>query len=954
MQNIIEKTLQENIKNQNSVFVFPTEIAATMWADRATLITDCSAVAMERFLAWDKFKGEAVRSENQNKNSIPSMMRFIFASNLIAENSENPFFKSLISPDFAKCYGGFTNWIVLILPKLGLWKEYFDKSDGTKDDEDKDLLILYEKYSSFLNKFNFFDPAWEKPPFKNNGKHYFVFFPEINSDWEEYKKILESSKEFITLINVPSDNENIEGEVKFFKNARIEIKNIASVVRKMHEENKIEWQAMAVSVPDMDLYGPYIDREFDLLEIPHVARFSRPLSKTSVGNFFTQIQECNNSKNSFDSIKNLLLNNELPWKDGQIIQKLISFGMENHCICSFVDSEKNELKDIWIESFADSQFKDFEVENFYKKLNLHLKKFARAQNFADVRKAYFAFRNNFFEMTNCSEKSDNILSRCIATLGEMIDLEQNFNCTVPSPFNFFVEQLGKTKYLEQAKNGGVQIYQYKNAACAPFDCHFIVDSSQSSLSVLYKDFSFLNENKRRKLLNRDETNVSDKFVQLYQLNSLKNAAYFTCSERTLDGYSQPVSYLKVNNLLKETDEEKLFPDNSYNAERNWFYGESDVEFPAKVTETQSDSFKNWFNLQKKQDFESQNACRIVNELGLKKDENGKTEPVFVSASLLKKFYDCPRKWLFDSKNLKLKEKDDVAVLIDQYASGNLYHKIMEIYCQTLLQNKMPIEIFIDEDDTKKLDEKYIEILKNAIDEAIVFEGTGNEKNCYLKKELLKTTKKSIYDTIYQFVVYFSTIFNNCDVIKTEGKLNYTDNELNYVFTGRLDCLLQCRKSVQYFLVDFKNSKTAIPADNLYFDEENYEEQKKAVGAEIPLEEQDLMDFQIPAYVFLLEKQENIRIKNAAFIPFKLDAGSKIVPVFGEAIASRSAETKKEIPDYDEFMVNVSKMKECVKNYVQKIQTGDFSLNPGVQNFEKCISCDFNSICRKTFNVSKHE
>ncbi len=953
MQNIIETTLKENIKNQDAVFVFPTEIAASMWADRATFVTQCSAVAMERFLAWDKFKGEAVRSENQNKNSIPSMMRSIFVSNLIAENAENPFFKSLISPKYAKCSGGFTDWIASILPKLALWKEYFDKGDGTKDEEDEDLLILYEKYSSFLNKFNFFDPAWEKPPFKSNGKHYFIFFPEINSDWEEYKKILESSKEFITLINVPSVNENDEGEVKFFKNARIEIKNVAGIVRKMHEENKIEWQAMAVSVQNMDLYGPYLDREFDLLEIPHVARFSRPLSKTSAGNFFTQIQECNNSKNSFGAIKNLLLNTELPWKNGEIIQKLILFGQENHCICSFVDSEKNELKDVWIESFKDTQFKDYEVEKFYKDLNIHLKNFARAENFVELRKAYFAFRNYFFEMSNCSEKTNNILSRCIATLGEMIDLEQNFNCKVPSPFNFFVEQLGKTKYLEQAKNGGVQIYQYKNAACAPFDCHFIVDSSQSSLSVLYKDFSFLNENKRRKLLNRDETNVSDKFVQLYQLNSLKNPAYFTCAEKTLDGYSQPVSYLNVNNLLRETDEDKLYSCNYYNAERKWFSGESSGEFPDTITESQSVSFKNWIELQQKEDILNQKTCEVVNSLGSKKDENGNFEPVWVSTSMLKKFYDCPRKWLFDSKDLNLKEKDDAAVLIDQYASGNLYHKIMEIYCQKLLENKWPIEISIDKDDIKTLDQKYIEILKMAVDEAIVFDGTGNEKNCYLKKELLKTTKKSIYDTIYQFVVYFSTIFNNCDVIKTEGKLRYEDKELNYIFNGRLDCLLQCRKSGQYFLVDFKNSKSSIPEKNLYFDEENYMQQVIETGAEIPLEEQDLMDFQMPSYVFLLEKQENIKIKNAAFIPFKLDTTSKIVPVFGDSMEMRS-ETKKTIPDYDEFMVNVSKMQECVENYVQKIRAGDFSLNPKVQNFEKCLSCDFNSICRKTFNVAKHD
>lgn len=79
-----------------------------------------------------------------------------------------------------------------------------------------------------------------------------------------------------------------------------------------------------------------------------------------------------------------------------------------------------------------------------------------------------------------------------------------------------------------------------------------------------------------------------------------------------------------------------------------------------------------------------------------------------------------------------------------------------------------------------------------------------------------------------------------------------------------------------------------------------------------------MDFQMPSYVFLLEKQENIKIKNAAFIPFKLDSSSKIVPVFGESMARRSG-LNKEIPDYDDFMLNVSKMQECVKNYVQKFK-----------------------------------
>ena len=257
-ENIVEKILKENIKNQDTVFVFPTEIAASLWADRSIFVTDCQAVALERFLAWDKFKGEAVRSENQNKISVPSTMRQIFVSRLIEQNAEKPFFKSLISEKYSKTAESFSTWIASILPKLGMWKEYFEKNSSQKDAEDQDLLVLYEKYTEFLNKYGFFDPAWEKPPFKSNGKHYFIFFPEINSDWEEYKFILESTKEFITLVNVPDfseENNFNKSEVKFFNNSRVELKNIANKIFELHHQKKIDWQSMAISVPDMELYG---------------------------------------------------------------------------------------------------------------------------------------------------------------------------------------------------------------------------------------------------------------------------------------------------------------------------------------------------------------------------------------------------------------------------------------------------------------------------------------------------------------------------------------------------------------------------------------------------------------------------------------------------------------------------------------------------------------------------
>ena len=78
MENIIEETLKANIKNVNNRFVFPTQMAADLWADRATLTCGVTAVAMERFMAWDDFKGNSIKSKQKNRKSIPSVMRTVF------------------------------------------------------------------------------------------------------------------------------------------------------------------------------------------------------------------------------------------------------------------------------------------------------------------------------------------------------------------------------------------------------------------------------------------------------------------------------------------------------------------------------------------------------------------------------------------------------------------------------------------------------------------------------------------------------------------------------------------------------------------------------------------------------------------------------------------------------------------------------------------------------------
>ena len=920
--NLIEITLKENIKNPKAIFVFPTQTAAELWSDKIIFISDVSAVAMNRFLAWDTFKGQSIKSMHQNKTSIPSAMRQIFAANLISQNAQNPFLKNLIIPEYAKTAAGFTNWICSLLPSLKNWKTKFENNHQNPDDEDLDLLTLYEKYSNFLEKNNFFDPAWETPPFQKDGNKYFIFFPEILSDYSEYEAILKSSED-ISIINIPNDYNQI-ADVQFFSNSRIELKNIADFCRKIHEDknNPISWDDIAISVPNMETYGLYLDRELTLAQIPHLMRYAKPLSSVGAGGLFNQLKQCANSNFSYNSITALILNSELPWKDKNAIKQLIEFGKNNHCICSF--TYNNELIDVWEASFKENPKEEI-AHNFYKILKKDIQNLNNSKTFSEVRDRYFNLRNDLFDMNQCSKQADLILSRCISELSSLLDLEEDFPeiCKVASPFDFFTNYISDINYLAQSDERGIQIYPYKLAAASPFGCHIILDSSQSSLSIVYKQLSFLRDDKRINLLGHDDPNVTEKFIALYTMNSYNHPVYFTAANKTFDAYSQTCSYLNEIDLRKETDDFKLFGSNSYKIEENWLLN-PDSEFPQKITEIQKNGLENWKFIQNltNSDENLENSREFVRNFV-------NSHRLKLSTSQLKKFKNCPRSWLFESQ-LNLKEENNVAVLMDYYQMGNLYHKIFELYLKNL--NGKPIHIEHDKDGLPTdLPNEYKKILEKSITDAI-----NDFKNPYLTKQILSTTRPALESIIYDSVKKFSYTFDGCILENSEGEFEYLDKSKDYDCQGRIDCLLKDPSDNETILIDFKSSASSIP-DNTFLNKDDPD---------------TLPDFQMPMYIYLMRNQQKpVIVDNACF--YDVTKGSCSI-VFGKNLGQRLGKVPDKIPEKEDFEDTIKFLLDYMDEMVHRIQIGDFAPDPEIQDYSFCRACAHNNICRNTFNVGKRD
>lgn len=933
-ENQIEKLLLENIKNQAAFFVFPTQTSADLWADKIVLTSEIKAVAMERFLVWDKFKSSSIRSRQLQKKSVPSAMRSIFISNLIELNAQKPFLKNLIVPEYAKSASGFTNWLTSLLPPLFTWKKHFQEANIQPDPEDLDLLELYRRYKEFLDSNNLFDPAWETPPFVPDGNHYFIFFPEILSDYAEYESILENSPESITVVHLSGEILAQKPQaVHFMKNSRQEIRAICLYLRKLHNEKAIQWNEIAVNVPDIESYGPYLERDFRLYQIPFVSRNAVSLDSTGTGNFFAQLLNCRQQNFSFESIKNLLLNNCLPWKKEIPIFGLIEFGKENNCVCSF--EYQDEKIDVWNKSFQNpKEHPDEQARLFYGDLKKYVNSLVNSKTFSEIRKNYFIFRDCFFDMSLCTEDSDNILSRCITELSVLIELEKSYGFSLSSPFDFYSTYLSGIKYLAQTSQRGVQILPYKLASCAPFKAQVVLDASQSGISVVYRQLSFLRDDKRKILLDgKDDPDVSELFVKLYEMNSTEVPVFFTCASKTFTGYAQSSSYLAELEL--ENDESlKNLLENDFYIEEKKFLLNPEGNFPDEITLTEKNGIDFWKKSQKFQEPDISESIKIEKN----KISAGKIfspdKKIQISSTTLKKFFTCPRLWAIEETG-NLSEQNNEAEIADHRTLGNLYHKIFELFCTELKGRNLPLHVEND-----RLSENYMEILLSNIESALV-----SEKNSYLTKELLKTTKPSVIKTAVNAVSTFSKIFQGCTIFATEEKYSFTDEEKNCIFNGRIDCLLLDPSSAELFLVDFKSFSSAIP-ENIF-----YEENSGGVAEEFP-------DFQMPMYLHLLQNQKKpANVENCCFFNV---TKAETTQVFGEALASRvallkpNARKSRNVRTAEDFSLTMEKFKEAAELFIQRIQDGDFSVSDETQNFETCGKCRCKALCRRTFNVSRQK
>ena len=917
------------IKNQTSRFVFPSETAASLWSQKICGFTGERSIALKRFIAWDRFKEEVVRSELQDKEPVSSVIRKLFTERLIKQNALRPFFRALIPPEYAAEGRVFSASIAALLPSLGFWEKRLREAEEEADDEDQDLALLKAEYAQFLEQENLFEPSWERPPLRDREHQYYIFFPEAMEDFTEYESLL-CAEPSIHIVRLEAGD--APGELYRFDSAREEIRRAVLEIRRFHEEAGIPFEDMAISLPGLSEAEPYLLRELSLYNIPARRRAGKPLAEFGTGKLFTLINSCVSSSFSFASVKSLLLNEQLPWRFPQWNRELIDFGIQNNCVSPYRDHGRPV--DIWLEAFRNSP-REERLRRYYQGLKDGLSAMTAARSFSEIRRRYFAFRGGawardqpvdsgrfpgFLSRDACSPEGDAALARCIEELSALIQLEADYPGLVPpSPFAFYLSILQEKQYVPQQERSGVNIFPYRVAAAAPFACHFVLNASQNAATVLYQPLKFLRQDKRKRLKVID-ADASAAFFSLYwgcgAADALECRSHLriSASERTFSGWAIPHSFFA--NPLDAPGGDAPDP---FRRERAWWADRDTAEFPPRIFPIQKEGFERWsgalagqpqeyYQLLQAPFPESLPAAALLRErLGAVqiRRREGAGELIKVSATDLTGFFSCPASWLY-GKIWGLTPFAPDAKLLDDASLGLLYHAILK----TLFERIREADRFFTPAHLEQYRCWVEEITREAAQAYPAFQGP-------LAVPLLVSQSRAIARRLRLLLNAEAEYFAGYAVADLEAPLEAVQGAA--LLNGRIDRVSVSPDDVPVIL-DYKTNAYPSKKDSSAVD--------GVIG-----------DFQMPMYVRLYEETRRQSVGGAFFFSInKRDIGAVIGSPGGKRGQSRE--------DYGPAL-------EALEGYICRFCAALKRLNfaPEEISVQDCAACVYKTVCRTAYSLN---
>jgi len=887
----VENLINREINKRESFFVFPSELVASFWM-RKVISQGTKAVLSDRFLSWDRFK-EKTFALNMSSTPVNKHIRTLFASSLLEENKrKGDLFKGIIRPEYSKGSDSFLSWITSILTEVKSFRENnLLKDIPLSDAIREDLDFLYTRYMKFLDDKDMFEPSWIQAKIEDIEDNYFLFFPNVIDDFKEFSNDLEKSDK-VHLIN--PDIISLS-EIKSYNSSTRELKDLLNKIGLLIDKG-VRVQDIAITLPDMKGWRVSLEAEADLRSIPLDFRQGKSLSEYPGGKLFHIILDSEKSGFSLSSMKQMLLNNLIPWKDKEITRKLFDFGMRYHCFRNY-RLQGREI-DVWENALVRS--KESELLLFYQKLKSGIGSISAGGNFTEIKKSVQMFISIFLDTTQWKPGILREFQFCLNTLNDLEDasakagdLEYGSSCDI------WLSAINDRIYVKRSETTGINVFPYRVAAGASFLWHFIPGLSQNAATVVKSKYLFLKDN-HRKLISGLESDFTDPFLELYNISG-KNVV-FSFSPDSYSGPALPPSrFVLEKSVVSQNDNSDTIED-KYILELGYWSGKNPLPskiFPvmrkgAKFSE--ASIFRKKTIDYTKDVLSNQRIHKAVTE-GLINERGN----LHISPSSLDQFTNCPYLFLFQ-RGFGVKESDYKEVFIDHPVFGQLIHECFDSFFKYVDGSSSKFSLSL-------LDEYKVEM--NEIIDSVFnrYKALGKDFITPVWNYCREFTKNKLIS----FIGVEAVQFPEFRLAAAEKKYTHVLADKKIELSGRID------------RVSFKGDKTAII---------DYKKKNHLKKADLKPDGDGPSTFQIPFYTYLVEKS-GLKVSSASYYDV---TNCKYDHVY-------NPELKKSWCSEEDMELLIYQLEKSVNLMDERIKKGDYTIP-----FDGCESCSFRRICRTKYHV----
>lgn len=672
--------LEDRLVHSNGVLVFPSEIAAAFWRRRILSATARSAIRADRVLSWDAFK-ERYFGRRQRLRPVNNLQRTIFALDFLESHTAVPELRLVVPPAYAHESRRFLTNVRAVLPVLPRLQAVCEQIP----DLSADLAVIRRRYDEFLSESGCFEPSWLGVGAPDVIRRHTIVFPELIEDFTEFASPLESSAlvDFITLNGLSADDGTV---LRRFRDSRREIDAVFDQLETLLDSG-VPASDVAITIPRMHEVQEFLVQESERRQVPLSLRSGAALSEYPPGRLFAGLAGCVHTRFSLSSLKSLLLDRGLPWKDRRANELLIRFGVDTGCIAS-------GRRDVWRAAFkfASNRLVSEELASrrdelgaYFGRLSAGIKALVGAKSFEDVKARLYAFSAGFLDTDGWGVGSERVFQRCIDLLDDLGVAAAGRR--IADPYGLYLTALSEKVYVEKNDDGGgIAVYPYRVSAGINPPYHFIMNASRRATTVQIDEFPFLSDPIREKLA-LPVSDASDAFWTAY--NHSGGSVWASFADLTPGGPQlAPGCFIESASVV----DAESSPVSPYRQERLYWSGEEpDV---ARVYPTQIaglDHAEQAAYTARGDDLTE----RVIGDPALttylesRQAEHDDVHALRISPTHLESFLACPFGYLAN-RVLGLEETSWQAEIERALDLGSFYHRVLEVFFGGLKERSEPL------------------------------------------------------------------------------------------------------------------------------------------------------------------------------------------------------------------------------------------------------------------------